>query len=98
MFSSIRQVGGSNNCEEDGAALLENLQDFLNNDKDSFSEIENVGTYNELHNFEISIVPESNINDCQFDTQEVAYVCGFIIKKIRLTDCNICRTSLLTHL
>lgn len=77
------------NCENDEGSILDNFRDFLTTEG---SLPKPLFEYNEL--LDLQVPPHVPISESDhFDTQALAYVCGFLIKKIKKIDCD-CYNSL----
>lgn len=64
----------SNNCEDDFNLLI-NLKGFLKTDSSTVIKYDS----NELSNIE-----DINSDDNSFESETIAYICGFLIKKLNL--------------
>lgn len=80
------------NCEIDNNNLLDNLQNFLCNFSRIQNSIPNIETTIEIDDSKLPV----SLDEKNFDTQAIAYVCGFIIKKIDISKCDTCKNNLCT--
>lgn len=80
------------NCEKDEGSILDNLQTFLESDNQEVP---------------LEIISESEFKDVQipfnssddsYDLQISTYVTGFLVKKLKITNCNECAANLITDI
>jgi hypothetical protein len=85
----------SSNCEKNEGDILENLQKNL-----SVSEVQARPLVhdedNELLRVQVQEFNQNSLNDENFDTRSLAYVCGYLVKTIKNLDCQTCKDALLT--
>ncbi|KAJ2946544.1 hypothetical protein O0L34_g12599 [Tuta absoluta] len=89
IISNLRHACKRKNCEDDNAALVDNLKAFLmtpGSDKGP----------------ELILETEPHTADSEIDlfspeAQACAYVCGFIVKKMRSESCDQCKKALLAN-
>lgn len=79
------------NCENDNSNLLTNLEEFLSGS----AMVENVNVDNENNEFLKIPLTERTANSL-LEMQGLAYVSGYLIKKLKILDCNLCRQALLS--
>jgi hypothetical protein len=91
-------VGSSKdkNCETDDVEILDNLEEFLDGDFNVRKPIV-TDQANELLTLIIPDFDEATLNDGNLDTQGLAYVCGFFVKKIKTLECAACHDALLSQ-
>lgn len=87
IISNLRHASKIKNCEDDNAALVDNLKAFLMTP--GSNEDHELILKNEPH------TADSQIDLFSSEAQACAYVCGFIVKKMRNESCDQCKKTLL---
>lgn len=92
----IANHSSDSNCQEQEGIILDNLQDFLMEDNLHGNPIIVDDMDNEFLHLQPPYFNPESLSDASFDTQALAYVCGYLVKKkIKNLECLECKTNLL---
>lgn len=92
IISNLSHMGTTGNCETDNNVIINNFDSFLSVSQSAQEKKDSVVTASSSStSYALYFEVDEAINTNNPEIQACAYVAGFILKKLPLKDCEICR-------
>lgn len=95
LSNLIANKSSGRNCEDDVGTVLDNLRDFVTGHEELAKPLLDHDNDNELLTVKLPVFKKFCYETDPFESQALAYVTGFLIKKMKGLNCEYCKKFLL---